>query len=178
MLRTSFNIVQRRSFFNTSRVMIAEGDSIPNIEVQLKSPGETVKTLDLFKNKKAVLFGVPGAFTPGCSKTHLPGYVKEAANLKSKGVDLVACVAVNDAFVMSEWGKAHNAEGSVTLLADSKGELAKAMDLDFDATGALGNHRFKRFAAILDNGKVTKLFVEPDTTGLNVSLVENVVKSL
>jgi 2-Cys peroxiredoxin 5 len=91
---------------------------------------------------------------------------------------LIACVAVNDAFVMSEWGTAHNAEGAVTLLADSKGELAKAMDLDFDATGALGNHRFKRFAAIIDDGKISKLFVEPDTTGLNVSLVENVVKSL
>lgn len=98
--------------------------------------------------------------------------------MKSKGIDLIACVAVNDAFVMSEWGKAHKADGSVTLLADSKGELAKAMDLDFDATGALGNHRFKRFAAIIDDGKIKKLFVEPDTTGLNVSLVENVVKSL
>lgn len=126
----------------------------------------------------AKCIGVPGAFTPGCSKTHLPGYVKEAETLKSKGVDLVACVAVNDAFVMTEWGKAHQADDKVTLLADSKGELAKAMDLDFDASGALGNHRFKRFAAILEDGKVKKLFVEPDTTGLNVSLVENVVKSL
>lgn len=80
---------------------------------------------------------------------------------------------------MNEWGKAHNAEeAGITLLADSKGELAKAMELDFDASGALGNHRFKRFAAILNDGKVEKLFVEPDTTGLNVSLVENVVKSL
>lgn len=108
----------------------------------------------------------------------MPGYIKEAESLKSKGVDLVACVAVNDAFVMTEWGKAHQADNKVTLLADSKGELAKAMDLDFDASGALGSHRFKRFAAILEDGKVKKLFVEPDTTGLNVSLVENVVKSL
>ena len=91
----------------------------------------------------------------------MPGYVKEAEKLKGKGVDLIACVAVNDAFVMNEWGKAHQAEGVVTLLADSKGELAKAMELDFDASGALGNHRFKRFAAILDDGKVSKLFVEP-----------------
>jgi 2-Cys peroxiredoxin 5 len=171
-------LIQRRAFSQSSRCLIAEGDRIPSVSVQLRSPAETVQTDELFKGKKSILFGVPGAFTPGCSKTHLPGYVKEAANLKAKGVELVACVAVNDAFVMTEWGNAHNAQGAVTLLADPKGELAKAMDLDFDASGALGNHRFKRFAAIIDDGKVSKLFVEPDSTGLNVSLVENVVKSL
>ncbi|KAI8327201.1 Redoxin [Choanephora cucurbitarum] len=179
MLRTTFQHVQRRAFSNTTRLSIAEGDVIPNIEVQLKSPAETIKTGDFFQGKKAILFGVPGAFTPGCSKTHLPGYVHEAKALKSKGVDAIACVAVNDAFVMTEWGKANQAEEhGVTLLADSKGELAKAMDLNFDATGALGSHRFKRFAAILEDGKVQKLFVEPDNTGLKVSLVENVSKHL
>ncbi|KAI8061846.1 Redoxin [Gilbertella persicaria] len=179
MLRTVFQHVQRRTFSNTSRLFIAEGDKIPNIEVQLKSPAETVKTADFFQGKKAILFGVPGAFTPGCSKSHLPGYIHQAKELKKKGIDTIACVAINDAFVMNEWGKAHQAEeNGVTLLADFKGEFAKAMELDFDATGALGNHRFKRFAAILDNGKVQKLFVEPDNTGLKVSLVENVAKHL
>ncbi|KAI8976051.1 thioredoxin-like protein [Pilobolus umbonatus] len=176
MLRSVFNI-HRRQFHTTQRALIAEGDQIPNIEVQLKSPAETVKTGDLFKDKKAILFGVPGAFTPGCSQKHLPGYVREAETLKSKGFD-VYCVAVNDAFVMNEWGKAHKVEGAVTLLADPKGDFAKAMELDFDASGALGNHRFQRFAAVLDHGKVKKLFVEPDKTGLNVSLVENIIKSL
>lgn len=79
---------------------------------------------------------------------------------------------------MTEWGNSQQAENKVTLLADPKGELAKAMDLDFDASGALGNHRFKRFAAVLENGQVKKLFVEPDNTGLNVSLAENVIKTL
>lgn len=79
---------------------------------------------------------------------------------------------------MNAWGEAHHAENKVTMLADSKGELAKAMDLNFDATGALGGHRFKRFAAVIQDGKVDKLFVEPDTTGLNVSLAENVIKTL
>jgi 2-Cys peroxiredoxin 5 len=108
----------------------------------------------------------------------LPGYIKHASDLKSKGIENIYCVSVNDAFVMTAWGEAQNAGDKVTMLADFKGELAKAMDLNFDATGALGGHRFKRFAAVIQDGKVDKLFVEPDTTGLNVSLAENVIKTL
>ncbi|CAO3701572.1 unnamed protein product [Rhizopus stolonifer] len=174
----AFSLVQRRQFSNTRQLLIAEGDRIPNVQVQLKSPGETVMTQDLFKNKKSILIGVPGAFTPGCSKTHVPGYIEKAQELKSKGIDLVACTAVNDAFVMTAWGDSLKTGSAVTLLADSKGEFAKALDLDFDASGALGNHRNKRFAAIIKEGKVEKLFVEPDSTGLNVSLVDNVIKHI
>ncbi|KAG0736619.1 hypothetical protein G6F57_002082 [Rhizopus arrhizus] len=174
----AFSLIQRRQFSNTRQLLIAEGDSIPNVQVQLKSPGETVMTQDLFNNKKSILIGVPGAFTPGCSKTHLPGYIEKAQDLKSKGIDLVACTSVNDAFVMTEWGNSLKAENTVTLLADSKGEFAKALDLSFDASGALGNHRSKRFAAIIKEGKVEKLFVEPDNTGLSVSLVDNVIKHI
>ncbi|KAI9254233.1 Redoxin [Sporodiniella umbellata] len=172
----AFSLIQRRSFSNTRQCLIAEGERIPNVQIQLKSPGETVMTQDLFKGKRAILVGVPGAFTPGCSKTHLPGYVQKADELKSKGIDLIACTAVNDAFVMTAWGESLKANTAVTLLADSKGDLAKALDLSFDASGALGSHRNKRFAAVIKDGKVEKLFVEPDNTGLNVSLVENVIK--
>ncbi|KAI9482656.1 MAG: Redoxin [Benjaminiella poitrasii] len=175
MLRTAF---QRRAFHNTSRLFIAEGDAIPNVQLQLKSPGQTITTQDLFKGKKSILFGVPGAFTPGCSKSHLPGYIQHAKELKTKGIDLIACVAVNDAFVMSAWGQQLNAEQDITLLADSKGELAKAMDLSFDASGALGGPRFKRFAAVLDDGKVQRLFIEPDNTSVSISSAENVLKNL
>lgn len=182
MLNTTLRtLIARRSFHATARQNIKVGDTLPSVQVQLSSPGETVNVRDLFgTSKKAILFGVPGAFTPGCSKTHLPGYIKAAESLKqSHGVDRIACVSVNDAFVMTAWGKdVQNDNDQVTLLADSKGELARAMDLAFDASGALGNHRFQRFAAILENGVVKQLFVEPDRTGLDVSLVENVKKHL
>lgn len=181
-----FHLTQRatpvlgRALFHTSRAqLIKAGDNLPSVTVQRSSPADTVNVQELFGNvKKAVLFGVPGAFTPGCSKTHLPGYIKESDALRQQGVDLIACVSVNDAFVMNAWGEAVGSTGRVELLADSKGELAKAMDLDFDASGALGNHRFKRFAAIVENGVVKQVFEEPDKTGLSVSLVENVKKHL
>ncbi|KAI8072347.1 Redoxin [Gongronella butleri] len=181
MLRTvaSRMAVSRRSLHSSARCMVKAGDSLPNVSVQLSSPGDTVALPDLFKDKaKAILITVPGAFTPGCSKTHLPGYIREAERLKStKGVDLIACASVNDAFVMTAWGKAlYNDE--VTLLADPKGDLAKALDLDFDASAALGNHRFKRSALIIEQGIVTQVFEEPDKTGLSVSLVEEVEKHL
>ncbi|CDS08389.1 hypothetical protein LRAMOSA09752 [Lichtheimia ramosa] len=176
-----FRSTIQRSFFHTSASrFIKAGDRIPSVVVQRGSPVDTVNVGELFGNaKKAILFGVPGAFTPGCSKTHLPGYIKEADDLKKNhGVDLIACVSVNDAFVMSAWGEASQAKDKVELLADSKGELAKAMELDFDATGALGGPRFQRFAAIVENGTVKHLFAEETKTGLDVSLVENVKKHL
>ncbi|KAI9495904.1 peroxiredoxin-like protein [Zychaea mexicana] len=186
MFRASTSLLQRqaaacqRGFHSSTAHLIKKGDYLPSIVVQRKSPADTVDVQELFGSvNKAILFGVPGAFTPGCSKTHLPGYIKQAEQLKAeKGVDLIACVSVNDAFVMSAWADATSADGKVELLADSKGELAKAMDLDFDASGALGGHRFKRFAAVLEHGVVKELFVEQDKTGLNVSLVENVEKHL
>ncbi|KAI9023631.1 thioredoxin-like protein [Phycomyces nitens] len=180
MLRTSAaRFITRRSFHVSSVRAIKEGDSLPSLQVARKSPGDTVDINKLFSEKaKAVLFGVPGAFTPGCSKTHLPGFIKLADELKKKGIDYVACISVNDPFVMTAWGESQGNKDEVELLADPTGALAKAMDLNFDATAALGGHRFQRFAAIVEHGKVKKLFVEPDKTGLNVSLAENVVKTL
>ncbi|KAI7862854.1 thioredoxin-like protein [Spinellus fusiger] len=180
MLRTlSSKLITRCGFYASACQGIQKGESLPSIEVARKSPADAVNVFKLFsETKKGVLFGVPGAFTPGCTKTHLPGYIKLAKEFKSKGVGLVACVSINDAFVMNAWGESLGNNDAVTLLADSKGELAKAMDLNFDASGALGGHRFKRFAAIIEQGKIQQLFVEPDTTGLNVSLAENVLKSL
>lgn len=180
MLNTAFRqFVQRRGFHATVRNNIKAGDSLPSVQVARSSPGDLVNVRDLFgASNKAILFGVPGAFTPGCSKTHLPGYLDAADKLKQQGVDLIACVSVNDAFVMNAWKEAHGNKDSVVFLADAKGELARAMDLAFDASGALGNHRFQRFAAIVENGVVKQLFVEPDRTGLDVSLVKNVEKYL
>ena len=176
----SISVVGRRSFHSVSARLIQVGDRLPNTVVHGKSPADQVNVQELFsKANKGIRFGVPGAFTPGCSKSHLPGYVKEAQALKKKGVDLTACVSVNDAFVTAAWGESQGAtDQGIVMLADSKGELAKAMELDFDASGALGNHRFKRFAAIVEHGVVKELFVEPDNTGLSVSLVDNIKKHL
>lgn len=181
MLRPTFQRIQRHCFHNTVTRNIKVGDKIPSVEVQLSSPAETVNVYELFKNvKKGILVTVPGAFTPACSKTHLPGYIKEAEKLKSeKGVDLIACLSVNDAFVMTAWGENLNNDNSkVTLLADPAGAFTKAMDLDFDVTKVLGNHRSKRSATIIENGVVKHHFVEPDNTGLDVSVVKNVEKYL
>ncbi|KAF9096257.1 Peroxiredoxin-5, mitochondrial [Mortierella sp. GBA35] len=143
------------------------------------SPSDTVNPAELFGSaKRAVLIGVPGAFTPGCSKTHVPGYLKHYDELKNKGIELIGCVSVNDAFVMDAWGKDLNVGDKVTMLADPQGKFVKDLGLDFDASAALGGHRAKRFALVLENGKITKAFVEPNNTGLSVTLAENLLKEL
>jgi len=125
-----------------------------------------------------VIFGLPGAFTPGCSKSHLPGYVENFDKLKGKGVEVVACVSVNDPFVMAAWGEAHKATGKVRMLADTCAEFTKAIGLEFDATPILGNVRCKRFSMLVENGVVTKLHVEPDGRGLTCSLAPEILKDL
>uniref|UniRef100_H9H6A1 Peroxiredoxin-5 n=1 Tax=Monodelphis domestica TaxID=13616 RepID=H9H6A1_MONDO len=103
------------------------GDALPSVEVFEGEPSNKVNVAELFKGKKGVLFGVPGAFTPGCSKTHLPGFVEQADALKSKGAQVVACLSVNDVFVVSEWGLSQKAEGKVRLLADPSGAFGKVL---------------------------------------------------
>ncbi|KAG0337106.1 Peroxiredoxin-5, mitochondrial [Podila humilis] len=143
------------------------------------TPADTVDPAELFGSvKKAVLIGVPGAFTPGCSKQHIPGYLKHFDDLKNKGVDLIGCVSVNDAFVMHAWAKDLKVGDKIDMLADPQGNFVKSLGLDFDASAALGGHRSKRFALVLENGKITKAFVEPNNTGLSVSLAENLLNEL
>ena len=148
---------------------IAVGDSIPSATLHEGSPGTRHDPAELFASGTHVLFGVPGAFTPGCSKTHLPGYVSSYAQWKAKGVDSINCMAVNDAFVMAAWGEAHAAGDKVRMLADPVGEFAIRMGLDVDAA-ALGGTRSKRFALVVENGTVTHLHIEPDGFGLTCSL--------
>merc|ERR1712156_780608 len=102
------------------------------------------------KSCKYVIFGVPGAFTPGCSKTHLPGYVSSAEDLKAKGIKDIFCVAVNDPFVMAAWGSNQNADGKVRMLADTCGDLTKALELELDLAKVLGNVRCKRFSILVE----------------------------
>jgi len=121
---------------------------------------QKITTDQLFAGKKVVLFSVPGAFTPTCDARHLPGFVQHAADFKAKGVDTVACMAVNDVFVMKAWGKASAVEDTVLMLADGNAEYAKALGLELDATGFGMGIRGKRFALILENGVATGLFIE------------------
>merc|ERR1711973_297472 len=154
---------------------VAVGDKIPSVTLFENSPGNKVNMAELCAGKKVVVFGVPGAFTPGCSKTHLPGYVSRAEELKGKGVDEIVCVAVNDPFVMEAWGQNQNADNKVRMLADTCAELTKALELELDLSAVLGSVRCKRFSMLVEDGTVSKLNVEPDGTGLTCSLAENIV---
>jgi len=120
-----------------------------------------VTTAQLFNGKKVLLVSVPGAFTPTCDRKHLPGYVKEAAALKAKGVDTIAFTAVNDVFVMDAWGKSANVGDAVQMLADGNGDYVKALGLEMDAKGFGMGTRGQRFSVIVDNGVVKQLNVEP-----------------
>ncbi|ASP39175.1 peroxiredoxin [Bacterioplanes sanyensis] len=140
--------------------MIQQGQQLPTATLsELNADGmQTHKTDELFANKRVVLFAVPGAFTPTCSEAHLPGYVVLADKLKAAGVDMIACVSVNDAFVMSAWGKAQNAH-EITMLGDGDGSFTKALGLEMD-TGTFGGVRSQRYAMVIENGVVTQLNVE------------------
>lgn len=139
-------------------------------------PADQVKAGDVFKGKVVVL-GVPGAFTPGCSKTHLPGYVAAADAIKAKGVSQIVCVSVNDAFVMKAWEEAQGATGKVRCLADPQAAFVKSLGLDVDLA-VLGGVRSKRFSAIVEDGVIKALNVEPDNTGLTCSLADPIMKQL
>ncbi|KAJ2711287.1 peroxiredoxin type-2 [Coemansia spiralis] len=131
---------------------------------------QQLNTHEAFKGKKVVLFAVPGAFTPTCSESHMPGYIEHLGELKSKGVDIVACVATNDPFVMHGWGKANNVKDGILMLSDVNGELGAALNL-FKAPqnpASTGPRRLARFAAIIDDLKVVYLGVETEH-GVSVS---------
>jgi peroxiredoxin len=141
---------------------IAVGDKIPSAKLKtMTAEGpKDISTDDIFTGKKVVLFAVPGAFTPTCSAKHLPGFVEKAAQIKGKGVDTVACLSVNDAFVMGAWGKAQNTEGKVLMLADGAAAFTKQLGLELDLTGPGMGVRSKRYAMVVDNGVVKTLNIE------------------
>ena len=141
---------------------IQPGDRFPEATfTQMTESGpKPVSSAELFGGKKVVLFGVPGAFTPTCSKKHLPGYVKEADALKAKGVDLIACMSVNDAFVMDAWGAASGAAGKVLMLADGNGDVTRQIGLESDFSKHGMGQRARRFSMILQDGVVKELNVE------------------
>lgn len=141
---------------------IKVGDRLPAVSLKrFTADGmQDVAITELTGGKKVVLFAVPGAFTPTCSEKHLPGFLEQAEAIKAKGVDAIACVAVNDPFVMAAWEKAKNVGDKITLLSDGNAELTRAIGLDFDGSGAGLGTRSKRYAMIVDDGTVKALMVE------------------
>ncbi len=157
---------------------ISEGSRIPDATLQVmgsKGPAN-VTTDQLFSGKKVVLFAVPGAFTPTCSKAHLPGYVVYAETIKNQGVDLIICLSVNDVFVMHAWGEANNA-GNLVMAADGSGKFTQALGLELDATNFGMGMRSQRYAMIVEDGVVTKLNVEAPGK-FEVSKAETILTNL
>jgi peroxiredoxin len=156
------------------------GDRIPSVTLKQLTPEgvKEVATDEIFRGKRIVLIAVPGAFTPACSQRHLPGYVERAADIKAKGIDEIACVAVNDAFVMGAWGRDQKAEGKVRMLADGSGDFARALGLELDLSkGGLGI-RSKRYSMLVDDGVVKSLNVEQQPGQVDLSGAEAMLKAL
>jgi peroxiredoxin len=158
---------------------IKVGDTIPSMKLMVATTDgpKEISTDEIFKGKKVVLFAVPGAFTPTCSAKHLPGFVQNAEAFKAKGVDTVACIAVNDAFVMGAWGKDQGTGDKVTMLADGAAAFAKAIGLELDLNARGMGWRSQRYALVADNGKVTHLGVEAPG-GFEVSKAEAILAAL
>ena len=159
---------------------IQVGEKIPAGTLKYVTPEgpKDISTDEFFRGKKVVLFAVPGAFTPACSQRHMPGFVDKAADLKAKGVDTIACIAVNDQAVMSAWGKAQNVGDKIVMLADGSGDFARAVGLDIDLTRAGLGVRSKRYSMLVEDGTVKALNVEQAPPQVDVSSAEAMLKAL
>ena len=157
---------------------IKENDRIPNADVFIMENGEPVKknTQILLKDKKVVIFGLPGAYTSVCSAKHLPGYVNMFEQYKEKGIDQIICISVNDPFVMSAWGKEHNVEDKILMIGDPFLNFTKGIGADVDKSARGLGIRSNRYTMLVDNLKVVKLQEEADTGSCEISAAENFIK--
>lgn len=155
------------------------GDKVPSVTLfEMGSDGPAaVSTDEFFAGRKVVLFALPGAFTPTCSAQHVPGFVNNAAEIKAKGVDEIACLATNDAFVMGAWGKDQGAGDSVRMLADGSGDFTRAAGFEFDLSDKGLGVRSKRYAMVVEDGVVKTLNLE-DGGGLTISSAESILEAL
>jgi glutaredoxin/glutathione-dependent peroxiredoxin len=161
-------------------VTIQVGDKMPEGTfgvMTAEGPGQLTSD-ELFGGKKTVVFSVPGAFTPACSAQHLPGFIEKAAELKAKGVDNIACLSVNDVFVMGAWSQAQGADGKVALLADGNADYVTALGLELDARGFGMGTRGERFALVVEDGVVTQLHREAAASDVKASSAENILANL
>lgn len=160
--------------------MISVGDKLPESTfMTMTAEGPTpVSTSDVFAGKKVILFGLPGAFTPTCHKTHLPGFAANADAIKAKGVDTIACISVNDVFVMSAWGNLVSPDDNVLMLADGNGDFAKATGTDVDSSAFGMGIRCQRYSMIIEDGVVTALNIGDERGQAEVSGAEAILNSL
>jgi len=160
--------------------MIKVGDKLPaaTFRVVTADGVKPITTDEVFKGKRVVLVGVPGAFTPTCHKNHVPGFVQQADAIRAKNVDTIAVTAVNDHWVMHNWSESSGGAGKLIFLADNNGEFAKAIGLDFDATGGLGGTRSKRYSMLVEDGAVKVLNVEAETGKAEVTSATNLIGAL
>jgi glutaredoxin/glutathione-dependent peroxiredoxin len=158
---------------------IKVGDKIPSVKLTTMTADgpKPISTDDIFKGKKVVLFALPGAFTPTCSAKHLPGFVEKNAAIKAKGVDTVACLSVNDVYVMGAWGKDQNVGDKILMLADGSGDFTKAVGLELDLIGRSLGMRSQRYAMVVENGVVKTLNVEAPGA-FEVSSADTILKAL
>jgi glutaredoxin/glutathione-dependent peroxiredoxin len=159
---------------------IKVGDKLPSVTLRQVTPEgpQEVTTESFFGGRKVVLFAVPGAFTPACSQRHMPGYVDKAADLKAKGIDEIACVAVNDAAVLTAWARDQKSDGKVTMLADGSGDFVRAIGLELDLTkGGLGV-RSQRYSMLVEDGVVKSLNIEPAPGQVDASSAESMLKAI
>ncbi|MGI9319536.1 MAG: peroxiredoxin [bacterium] len=158
---------------------ISVGDKIPSVDLAVmgKDGPETINSDDIFSGKKVVMFALPGAFTPTCSAAHLPGFVVHHDAIKAKGVDTIACLSVNDAFVMDAWGKAQNVEDNILMLADGSANFTSAVGLEVDLTERNFGVRSQRYSVVAEDGVVTHLNVENGPV-FEVSNAETILEQL
>ena len=158
---------------------ISEGETIPNVKVMMATAAgpEQADTGDLLGQGKIALFSLPGAFTPTCSAQHLPGFIQKAEEFKSKGVDKIICMSVNDAFVMQAWAENQGAGDKVAMLADGNGDFARALGLTMDGKGFGMGERAQRFSVVLENGVVKHLNIE-EPGAFDVSSAEHMLGQL
>ena len=144
---------------------ISSGEKIPSVTLNtMTNDGpNSITTVDIFTGKKVIIFGLPGAFTPTCSAKHLPGFVQHADAIKAKGVDTIACISVNDVFVMGAWGKDQNVSGKIMMLADGSADFAKATGLELDLTARGMGVRCQRFSMIVDDGIIQSINIDDGT---------------
>lgn len=166
-------------FYEEYKMTIQVGDKVPNIELQHMTDAgvETISSDEIFNNKRVALFALPGAFTPTCSASHLPGYVINSDKLFAKGVDTIVCLSVNDAFVMDAWGKQQNVEDVIMMVADGSAKFSTAVGLEVDLTDKGMGIRSQRYAMVVNNGVVETLNVEA-AGEFKVSDAESILNSL
>ncbi|KAH3681057.1 hypothetical protein WICPIJ_007971 [Wickerhamomyces pijperi] len=172
------NAISRRAFSSTSRRLLQIGEEVPSTVFKHNSPGNAVVLAEQIATGRNIIVGVPGAFSPACSASHVPGYIKLVDQFKAKGIDQIFIVGVNDPFVFKAWSDAIEGSDKVTFLADPKAEFVQESELAVDATEIFGGIRSTRFALVTKDGKVEQQFAEPDHFGISISAADKVLEQL